>query len=108
REGRDGGVAAEPRVAPCELGEALAETGLGGELERPVVEEAVEVLGQVAGAGVAPGRARIEALPQDGVEAPGRVRAGRAERGGLLPLFAQESDRIQERHPRRRLLERGG
>ena len=52
RDQRDGGRAAESLVPPRELAGAFAQAGLGGVFHRQVVEEASQVLCQVAGAGV--------------------------------------------------------
>ncbi len=56
------------RVAADPLGHPPAERRLGGVLERLVVEEPAEVLGEVAGAGVAPVGVGVEALADHGVE----------------------------------------
>ena len=68
------------------LADPLAQARLGAVLQRQVVEEAAEVLGQVAGAGVAAGGVGVEALGDDRVEAPGDRRVDAPERGRLAAL----------------------
>ena len=93
----------------AQLGHPLGQAErLGGVLERPVVEEAAEVLGQVAGPGVAAGGVGVDALADDRVEPPGDLRVEVAGRRG--PPCRRSSviilDHLEQRPARRRLGER--
>src|SRR6516165_8730045 len=88
------------------LGEALAKARLGGMLQREVVEEPAEVLRQVAGASVSAIGIGGEAPGDDRVEAPGDLRASRAERRDLPALLTHPPDDLEQGCAGRRLGER--
>ena len=81
------------------LAAALAQAQFRGVLERPIVEEAAQVLGQVFGPLVALGRVRRQALAGDALQAPGHVRPLLAQRRYGAAAF--QGHRLDQRRQRR-------
>ena len=90
-----------------ELPRPLHAAQLGGVLQRPVVQEPAQVLGQVVGLLVSPRRVGRQALPGDALQAPGDVRPIAADRGvRLAPLDGHRLDLERQRRVAPALLER--
>ena len=96
------------RVAPGPLARPLAQAGLGAMLHRQVVEEPPQVLGQVACAGVSAVGVEVEALVDQGVEAPGDFGTSCPERRGRAAVLDHLLDRLERRRPRLRRGQRKG
>ena len=97
----------QPRVPPDELPRLLHAAQLGGVLERAVLQQPAQVVGQVVGLLVPPRRVGRQALAGDALQAPGDVRTLPAERGDrLAPLQGHGLDLQGERRVAPALLER--
>ena len=70
-------------MASGELAHAFPEARLRAVFHRQVFEEPVQVLGEIAGAGVSASRVDRQAFGDECVEAPGNLGTSGSERGNL-------------------------
>ena len=74
----------QPRVPSEELADPVQPAQFRGILQRAVVQEAAEVLGQVVALLISARRVGIQALADDALQAPGDVPPDPPQRGGVL------------------------
>ena len=94
-------------MPPGQLAHPFAEAGLGAMLHGQVVQESAQVFGQVAGAGIAAGRVEARHFADQGIEAPGDLRASGPERRDLAACGDHQLDRLEESSPGRRCRRNG-
>ena len=85
----DRGRRSEAWVPAAPLAESLRATQLGGVLQRTVVEEAAQVLGQFPRLGIPPAGVGVEAPAGDTFQAPGNLAARTQRRCRAAPLLTQ-------------------
>ena len=97
----------QPRVPAGELPRLLHAAQLGGVLQRAILQQPPQVVGQVVGPLVPPGRVGGQALAGDALQPPGEVRPIAADRGlRLAPLHRHGLDLQGQRRVAAALLER--
>ncbi len=87
------GRGGQPRVPAGELPRLLHAAQLGGVLQWAVLQEPAQVVGQMVGLLVPPGRVRCQALAGDALQAPGEIRPIPTDRRDrLAPLHSHRLD----------------